>query len=117
MPIDNIELLKETMRKSGLNTVAEGLNFNDKDIKEQIGIQIERFDKFKTLFGKKAIMLDNVSVDERNKITLKFIIDNYSDEKVKVKRYTKDYLVEDELGNKIEPTLDQLTEMYNKLNN
>ena len=118
IPVDDLESLKESMRNSGLSTLAKGLEIDDDQIKKEIVIQIGQSELFKTIYGKTAVMQDNLSDEEKNKIYLKYAIDNYySDNAKSAKREINMFLVEDQEGNKITPSQEQLVEMYNQLNN
>ena len=68
---------------------------------------------FKDIFGKKARMFHNLSDEEKNKVKLKYVIDNY--EQMSIGHFdVRDFLITDDEGNKIIPTIAELT---NQLNN
>lgn len=113
MPINNLNLLITTMVNSGLITAAKGLDISNEDNKREICIQLEQFKMFKDVFGKKARMLDILSAEERTKVVLKYVIDNY-DKMTIDNSDIQDFLVIDEEDNKVLPTIEQLT---NQLNN
>lgn len=114
MPIDNLDALKATMISSGLTTAANGLNINDDDYKKEICLQLEKNNMFKDIFGKKARMFHSLSDEEKNKVKLKYVIDNY--EQMSIGHFdVRDFLITDDEGNKIIPTINQLTELYNNL--
>lgn len=114
MPIDNLDALKATMISSGLTTAANGLNINDDDYKKEICLQLEKNNMFKDIFGKKARMFHNLSDEEKNKVKLKYVIDNYGQMSIGHSD-VRDFLITDDDGNKIIPTINQLTELYNNL--
>ena len=113
MPINNLNLLITTMVNSGLTTAAKGLDISNEDNKREICIQLEQFKMFKDVFGKKARMLDILSDEEKKKVMLKFAIDNY-DKMTLASEEVKNYITTDDEGNKVMPTIEQLT---NQLNN
>lgn len=113
MPIDSLSALKTMLINSGLTTVAKGLDITNDDHKREICIQLEQYKMFKDIFGKKARLYHLLSEEEKTNAKLKFAIDNYN-------RMTigsldiQDFLIIDEEGNKVLPTIEQLT---NQLNN
>ena len=113
MPIDNLGALKTTMINSGLTTAANGLNIDDDDYKNEICIQLEKNNMFKDIFGKKARMFNILSDEEKNKVKLKYVIDNYEQMSIHHSD-VRDFLITDDEGNKIIPTIEELT---NQLNN
>jgi hypothetical protein len=113
MPIDELSLLKKMMNEGGLTTVANGLEITNEDHKREICIQLEQYKMFKDIFGKKARMFHNLSSEEKTKAALKFAIDNY-DKMTIGSSDIKDFLVIDEEGNKVIPTIEQLTNQLNK---
>jgi hypothetical protein len=114
--IDDIEKLKDTMRNSGLSTMAYGLNIDDKDIKLQIAYQIQSSKLFKAIYGKSAIMLDCLTEEEQKIKKLEYVIKNY-DNKALVKHDMSLFLIEDEEGGKVEPSYGKLMDMYKELTN
>ena len=114
--IDDIEKLKDTMRNSGLSTMAYGLNIDDKDIKLQIAYQIQSSKLFKAIYGKSAIMLDCLTEEEQKIKKLEYVIKNY-DNKTIIKHDMSLFLIEDEEGGKVDPSYDELIKMYNELKN
>jgi hypothetical protein len=114
--IDDIEKLKDTMRNSGLSTIAYGLNIDDKDIKLQIAYQIQSSKLFKAIYGKSAIMLECLTEEEQKIKKLEYVIKNY-DNKTIIKHDMSLFLIEDEEGGKVEPSCDELIKMYNELKN
>jgi hypothetical protein len=69
---------------------------------------------FKSVYGKKAMMMDTLSEDDKKKVWLKYAIDNYHNNNAKSE--INMFLVEDEEGNKVAPSYEQLIDMYNELN-
>lgn len=115
MPIDNLSALKTMLTNSGLTTVANELVISNDDYKKEICNQIENNKAFKYLFGKKAIFFSNLTKIERDKIMLRFAIDNYGNDKVNISSELNSFLVKGENDTKVQPTLEQLEEMYNSL--
>lgn len=113
MPIDNLNALRTTLTNSGLTTVANGLDITNDDYKREICIQLEQYKMFKDIFGKKARLFPLLSKEEKTKVKLKFAIDNYDKMTINTSDM-HDFLIIDEEGNKVMPTLEQLT---NQLNN
>lgn len=113
MHIDDLTALKATMISSGLTTVANGLNINNDDYEKEICIQLEKYDMFKNIFGKKARMFHNLSQEEKQKVKLKYVIDNYEQMSLG-NPDVQEFLITDDEGNKIIPTIAELT---NQLNN
>jgi hypothetical protein len=110
MPIDDIDKLKSTLRDSGLKSVAEGLEINRDDMLREVSKQIESSKQFKDLFGEEYRMFYLLSEEEKNKIHLKYAIDNY--EKIAIHSFeVRNFLKLDENGNKVMPTLDELKAM------
>ena len=114
--IDDIEKLKDTMRNSGLSTMAYGLNIDDNDIKVHIAYQIQSSKLFKAIYGKSAIMLECLTEEEQKIKRLEYVIKNY-DNKTIIKHDMSLFLIEDEEGGKVEPSCDELIKMYNELKN
>jgi hypothetical protein len=113
MPIDNLSLLRTTMISSGLTTVANGLDISNDDHKREICIQLEQYKMFKDIFGKKARLFPLLSKEEKTQAALKFAIDNYDKMTIGISDI-QDFLVIDEEGNKVLPTIEQLTNQLNK---
>ena len=112
--IDDIEKLKDTMRNSGLSTMAYGLNIDDNDIKVHIAYQIQSSKLFKAIYGKSAIMLECLTEEEQKIKRLEYVIKNY-DNKTIIKHDMSLFLIEDEEGGKVEPSYGELIDMYKEL--
>ena len=109
--IDDIDKLKNSMISSGLSTLAESLTITNSEIKTEIANQIEQSSIFKAVYGKKAIMFDNLSENEQKNIRLKFVIDNYENKSL-IKHDLSLFLVENEEGVKVNPSYEELVKMY-----
>lgn len=113
MPIDSLSSLKTMLINSGLTTVAKGLDISNEDNKREICIQLEQYKMFKDIFGKKARLFPLLSKEEKTQAALKFAIDNYDKMTIGLSDI-QDFLVIDEEGNKVLPTIEQLTNQLNK---
>ena len=116
IPVDDLSALKVSMRNSGLSTLANGLDIEDKQIKKEIATQIGQSKLFKAVYGKTAIMFETLSDDEKKKVYLRFAIDNYNNEAIRINQELSMFLVDDEQGAKVNPSREQLVEMYKQLN-
>ena len=116
IPVDDLSALKVSMRNSGLSTLANGLDIEDKQIKKEIATQIGQSKLFKSIYGKTAIMFETLSDDEKKKVYLRFAIDNYNNEAIRINQELSMFLVDDEQGAKVNPSREQLVEMYKQLN-
>lgn len=114
LPIDDIKKLINTMKDSGLSTIAEGLHIYDKEIEREIAIQIEQSKLFKSIFGKKARMLNALTDKEIEIVKLEYIIEKYHN--IALTDYVlKNYLGYDEDNNVVKPTIEKLQEYINEL--
>lgn len=113
MPIDSLSALRTMMTNSGLTTVANGLEITNDDHKREICIQLEQYKMFKDIFGKKARLFPLLSKEEKTQATLKFAIDNYDKMTIGLSDI-QEFLIIDEEGNKVMPTLEQLNNQLNK---
>jgi hypothetical protein len=68
---------------------------------------------FKDIFGKKARMFYLLSKEEKTNAVLKFVINNYDNMSINTSDI-QDFLIIDEEGNKVMPTIEQLTNQLNK---
>ena len=116
IPVDDLSALKVSMRNSGLSTLANGLDIEDKQIKKEIATQIGQSKLFKSIYGKTAIMFETLSEEHKKKVYLRFAIDNYNNEAIRINQELSMFLVDDEQGTKVNPSREQLVEMYNQLN-
>jgi hypothetical protein len=114
VPVDDLSALKVSMRNSGLSTLAKGLEIEDNQIKKEIATQIGQSKLFKSIYGKTAVMHDTLSDEDKKKVWLKYAIDNYHSNNAKSE--INMFSVENEEGNKVAPSYEQLVEMYNQLN-
>jgi hypothetical protein len=113
MPIDNLNALRTTLNNSGLTTISNGLDITDDDHKREICIQLEQYKMFKDIFGKKARLFPLLSKEEKTQAALKFAIDNYDKMTIGISDI-QEFLIIDEEGNKVMPTLEQLNNQLNK---
>jgi hypothetical protein len=75
--IDNIHKLKETLKNSGLSTLANSLGFTSDECKQAEYNVIENHKMFKACFGEKKLW-ELVPKEEQDKIKLQYVIDNYN---------------------------------------
>lgn len=75
--VDDLTKLTKSMEDSGLSTLANNIKVTDSDLKVQIAIAIQNNTIFKDIFGKKAIMVDNLSETEQKRLKLEWLIANY----------------------------------------
>jgi hypothetical protein len=113
MPIDNLNALRTTLNNSGLTTISNGLDITNDDHKREICIQLEQYKMFKDIFGKKARMFYLLSKEEKTNAVLNFVINNYDNMSINTSDI-QDFLIIDEEGNKVMPTIEQLTNQLNK---
>jgi hypothetical protein len=113
MPIDNLNALRTTLNNSGLTTISNGLDITSDDHEREICIQLEQYKMFKDIFGKNARLFPLLSKEEKTQAALKFAIDNYDKMTINVSDIQQ-FLITDEEGNKVMPTIEQLTNQLNK---
>jgi hypothetical protein len=77
IPIDNIHTLKETLKNSGLSTLANSLGFTNDERKQAEYNVIQNHKMFKTFFGENTKLWDLVPKEQQDKIKLLYVIDNY----------------------------------------
>ena len=117
IPIDNIHKLKETLKNSGLATLANSLGFTNDECKQAEYNVIENHKMFKACFGENTKLWVLVPKQEQEKIKLQYVIDNYDS----VADYEKKGFgveVVDGVGNIIAnavPTKEQLIEKLESL--
>lgn len=116
LPIDDLSKLITTMKDSGLSTIAEGLHISDKELGIEIAIQIEQLKIFKSIFGKKARMLETLTDKEIEIVKIAYIIENYNN--IALTDFVlKNYIHYNEEGVATKPSLEKLQELYNELKN
>jgi hypothetical protein len=76
MPIDSLNKLKESLKNSGLGTIAESLDTCWADESKAMYSAINNHPQFKEFFGG-AVLWDSLSDDERTIINLEKAIENY----------------------------------------
>jgi hypothetical protein len=115
--IDNIHKLKETLKNSGLATLANSLGFTSDECKQAEYNVIENHKMFKACFGENTKLWELVPKEEQDKIKLQYVIDNYDS----VGDYEKKGCgveVVDGVGNVVKdgvPTKEQLIEKLESL--
>jgi hypothetical protein len=113
LPIDNVYKLKETLKTSGLDTLAKSIEFSEEEKKRAMFLTIQESKDFKKHFGKKALSWDALTKDEQEMVKLNYVIDNY-DNMDDYRKRGFGITANDENGNNIEkyvPTLVELIEL------
>ena len=114
LPIDDIEKLKTTLNNSGLSTLANSLEIEHKEREIEIAKQIQGSKLFKTIYGKDAVMWNALDKQDQHFKKLEEALINYDN--ISIHTYVvKDYLKEDEGGNKVIPTKEELEYILNNL--
>lgn len=116
VPVDDLSALKVSMRNSGLSTLAKGLEIEDNQIKKEIATQIGQSKLFKSIYGKTSMMFDTLSEEHKKKVYLRFAIDNYNNEAIRINQELSMFSVDYGNGISGAPSYEQLVEMYNQLN-
>lgn len=112
MKVDSIYDFRETLKKGGLSTVAESLQFTSAEICNAFYEAIQEDKKIMNFFGKGLKVLELVSKEERTKLELDFVIARY--DTIYVGSKTQFGIEFDkEAGDA--PTLEQLIEYRNSL--
>jgi hypothetical protein len=114
LPIDNLNKLIQTLNDSGLSTLANGLGFSQEDIATAMRIHVQNHKSFKLVYGKKTLLWDLLSVEQRQEETLAHVLNNYDTCGEWLKRQCGVVGVDEE-GNVIPnyiPTKDELREKF-----
>jgi len=114
LPIDNLFTLKQTLKDSGLSTLAESLTFTYDEQKGEIAKQISASELFKGAYGKDAIMWDTISEEEKSIIRLKDSISKYDTLNVKSSGI-RDYVEVNEEGESVMPSKEELEAILERL--
>jgi hypothetical protein len=77
IPIDNINKLKETLKSSGLSTLADSLGFTRDECRKAEYNIIQNHTMFKACFGNETKLWELVPKEQQEKIKLQYVIDNY----------------------------------------
>lgn len=75
--VDDLSKLLKSMEDSGLSTLAKDLKVTDDEYKVQIAKAIEGCSLFKTIYSKKAFVIDKLSDSEQKKLRIEWLIKNY----------------------------------------
>jgi hypothetical protein len=77
VPIDNIVDFKNTLKSSGLSSVAESLEVGYKAEEVQLAINIQKSKEFKKFYGKNAVLFNALTIDEKSILKLEYCVSNY----------------------------------------
>lgn len=115
LPIDSLNTLKSKLAESGLTTLANSLEIDNHEIIKQISLHLASNKTLIKVYGKKFRIFENLSEEEQTILKLDYVISNYDSRGVYEK--TQFNITEDdEEGNKIVPTLEQLNEFRKTFN-
>ena len=117
LPIDNVCKLINSLKESGLDTIASHIGFNDDEVTKAIYIHIQNHKIFKAVYGKKVMLWDLLTQEEQQGEMLLHAINNYDTCGEYMKRQCGVVVLDDE-GNAIPnaiPTIEQLKEKFSSL--
>lgn len=77
LPIDNLSKLIQTFNDSGLSTLAKGLGLSDEEIIAAIHSHVQNHKIFKAVYGKKVVLWDLLTQDERQTAYIVEVLSNY----------------------------------------
>jgi hypothetical protein len=77
LPIDNLGKLIQTLNDSGLSTLAKGLGFSDEETISAIHSHVQNHKIFKAVYGKKVVLWDLLTQDERQIAYIEEVLSNY----------------------------------------
>lgn len=109
LKIDNISKFRESLRESGLSSLASTLCFSGEEIRNACTQSIAQSKLVKKAF-KGLVLLDALSSEEQKLVEIAHIVENYNDASDYEKKQLLD--VRDEEGNQIVPTQVELVELY-----
>jgi hypothetical protein len=109
LPIDNLIILKDKLSESGLTTLANSLEISCGEIRKQICLHLASNKTLIKVYGKKFRVYENLSEEEQTILKLDYVISTY-DKRGLYEKTQFNITEDDENGNKIVPTLEQLIE-------
>jgi hypothetical protein len=122
--IDNLTNLKNSLKDSGLSTIASSLEICNEEVRKQMFIRIANSEIFKRVFGEDALLWDTLEEDERDFIKLEHAIERYdglNEYATCLSKYVKLEEEEQEDGTvkkkRIKPTLKELKNALVELKN
>lgn len=77
LPIDSLGALKTTLTNSGLITLSNSLGFSSEEIVAAMHQHIQDHKIFKAVYGKKVLLWDLLSAEEKQVANLKYVVANY----------------------------------------
>jgi hypothetical protein len=117
LPIDNVCKLINSLKESGLDTIASHIGFNDDEVAKAIYIHIQNHKIFKVVYGKKVMLWDLLNENERHIESTKFAIKHFDTCPEFIKRDCG-FVGKDDEGNTIQhytPTLEELKSRLEEL--
>jgi hypothetical protein len=113
--VDSLSKLIESLKNSGLTSLAEGLDISDDEMLVELSKQIEINDIFKRMYGDDIKLFSTLTKDEKEIIKIQYVIDNYGNHnQYDIKPYLKKI---DGLEDTREPSIQELQEIINQLRN
>jgi hypothetical protein len=79
LPIDNVNQFKETLRNSGLRTIADSLGFTEEEKTKAMFSTIQESKGFKKHYGKNAKSWELLTNDEQEMAKLNYAINKYDE--------------------------------------
>jgi hypothetical protein len=113
--VDDLDKLIESLKNSGLKSLAEGLRISNDEILVELSKQIECSDIFNRMYGDDFKMLDALSKEDIEIVKIQSVIDNYGNHnQYDIKPYLKKI---DGSEDTREPSIQELQEIINQLRN
>lgn len=110
LPIDDLHTLKTKLNESGLRTLSNSLSISHEEIVNAIVSVLPQNKVIKLVYGKNVIIYDTLSNDEKTKLRLDYVINNF-DTCGDYNKKSFGVFGDDENGDtddRIAPTLEQL---------
>lgn len=117
LPIDNLHKLIQSLKDSGLNTLASKVGFSDEEIVQGIYQHIQSHKILKAVYGKSVILWDALTKEQKQLEYTKFAIKNFDKCPEYIKRECG-FVGVDEEGNTIPnyiPTKEELQKRLEEL--
>lgn len=117
LPIDNVYKLVNSLKESGLDTIANRIGFSNEEITRAMHQHIQNHKIFKAVYGKKVVLWDMLSKEEQQIEYTKFAINTFDTCPEYIKRECG-FVGIDEEGNTIPnyiPTIEELKEWLREL--
>lgn len=117
LPIDNVFKLVNSLKESGLDTIANRIGFSDEEIRQGMYQHIQSHKIFKAVYGKKVVLWDTLTKEQQQLEYTKFAINNFDNCPDWIKRESG-FVGVDEEGNDIPnyiPTKEELQKRLEEL--